>query len=267
MADTNFGTKASIRGGKDFLTVLSRGLAVLEAFSTHGQKMTLAEAAKSVGLPRATARRCLLTLEELGYVESNGRHFALTPKVLTISRAFLSSNSLLRIAQPFLDRISAISGTSCAMGVFQDDFIIHVASSSNPTLSNIRRGVGAHLPAYCTSMGRVMLAHSTPDELDDYFEHVELIQITPKTIFQEEGIRLILRDVVKNGYCYASGETSLYIQALAVPVYNNQGKIKATLGIMNVKDGMEIIEKEDFINNNLPVLRKASEEMGALLVD
>jgi len=267
VAETDVGAKGSIRGSKDFLTVLSRGLAVLNAFSTHGQRMTLADAAKIVGLPRATARRCLLTLEELGYVESDGRHFSLTPKVLTISQAYLSSSALPRIAQPFLDRVNAAVGNPCTLGVLQDDFVIHVATSSSPTLSNIRRGVGAHLPAYCTSIGRVMLSHATPAELDDYFGRVDLVPITQKTIYLEPDIRSILRKVADEGYCYASGETSLYIQAIAVPVYNVSGKIRAALGMMNVKDGMEIIEKEQFIRKNLPLLQKASEEIGALLMD
>ncbi len=267
MAETGVDEKGSIRGSKDFLTVLSRGLAVLNAFSTHGRKMTLADAARIVGLPRATARRCLLTLEELGYVESDGRHFSLTPKVLTISQAYLSSNLLPKIAQPFLDRVSTVAGNPCSLGVLQDDLVIHVAASGSPSLSNIRRGVGAHLDAYCTSMGRVLLSHATPVELDAYFSRVDLVQFTQKTICSESEIRLILQQVAEEGYCYASGETSLYIQAISVPVYNVGGKIRAALGIMNVKDGMEIVEKEHFIRDNLPLLRKASQEIGALLVD
>ena len=112
-----------------------------------------------------------------------------------------------------------------------------------------------------------MLANLAADELDSYLNRVELVPITPQTITDEGELRSIIKKVSLDGYCYASGETSLYIQAIAVPVYNNHGKIKAALGIMNIKDGMEVIEKKEFISKNLPVLRKASEEMGALLME
>ena len=191
----------------------------------------------------------------------------LTPKVLTISQAYLSSNSLPRIAQPFLDRASRAAGDPCSLGVLQDDFVIHVASSSSPTLSNIQRGVGAHLPAYCTAVGRVILAHATPSALDEYFARVDLKPITPKTICEEAELRSILKQVADEGYCFASGETSLHIQALAVPVYNARGAIRGAIGVMNVKDGMEIVEGQDFIRATLPLLRKTANEISALLVD
>ena len=123
------------------------------------------------------------------------------------------------------------------------------------------------MPVYCTSIGRVILSQATAAQIDAYFARADLVPITPKTICAEAELRSILSKVAEEGYCFASGETSLYVQTLAVPVFNSRGTIRGALGMMNVKDGMEIIEGKEFIRTNLPLLRKAADEISALLVD
>src|SRR5215472_5277296 len=156
--------------GRDQITALARGLAVIRAFAGQDEQMTLADLAKVVGLPRATVRRCLLTLEALGYVEARGRLFHLAPQVLTLAQAYLSSSLLPRVALPFLERMSEELGESCSVSVLHDDQVIYVARSTRKRLASLHRDVGTRLPAYCTSMGRVLLANLSEGELDRYLK-------------------------------------------------------------------------------------------------
>lgn len=248
---------------RDFLTAFARGLTVINAFTEQSQSMTLADVSRIVGLPRATVRRCLLTLEALGYVESDGRYFVLTPQVLTIAQAYLSSSPLPRLAQPFLERINDAIGQSCSVAVLQNDDIIHIARSSRKRLAEVQRGVGSHLPAYCTSMGRVLLAGLPADELNDYFKRAKLTPITPRTVYKEQELRRILAKVRRDRYCFADQETEIYVRALAVPLYNASGRLVAAL---NVSVQADKTTKKQMLTRYLPLLHTAAAEMRSLLV-
>src|SRR5271170_5055803 len=157
---------------RDQITALARGLSVIRAFSGQDEQMTLADIAKLVHLPRATVRRCLLTLEALGYVEARGRFFRLAPQALTLAQAYLSSSLLPRVALPFLERMSETLSESCSVSVLHEDQVIYVARSTRKRLASLNRDVGTRLPAYCTSMGRVLLAALSEAELDAFLKRV-----------------------------------------------------------------------------------------------
>jgi IclR family pca regulon transcriptional regulator len=250
-------------GGRDFIAAFARGLSVMNAFTEQHQSMTLSDVSRAAHLPRAAVRRCLLTLQALGYVEGDGRYFALTPQVLGIARAYLSSSPLPRLAQSFLERINDAIGESCSVAVLQNQEIIHVARSSRKRLAEVQRGVGARLPAYCTSMGRVLLAGLPADALQAYFRSAELLPVTPRTTYREKDLRRILAKIRQDGYCYSDQEFEIDVRAVAVPIHNASGRLVAAL---NISTQASRTTKEQMVTHYLPLLRTAAAEMRALLL-
>lgn len=148
----------------DFVSGFARGLKVIEAFEEAQPKMSIADIARSTGLDRATARRCLLTLSELGYADYDGKFFSLTPKILRLGHAYLSATPLTHIVQPFLDQLSDQVGQSASVSVLDGTEIVYVARASQKRVMSINLMPGSRLPAYCASMGRVLLSALAPEE-------------------------------------------------------------------------------------------------------
>ncbi len=165
--------------GRSYVTALARGLAVLKAFDEQHERLTLSDVARITALPRASARRALLTLQSLGYVNSDGKLFRLSPQVLSLARAYLASSPVPRIAQGFLEQVSEMLGKSCSLSILHDDQAIYIARSGRKRIGSLHRDVGAHLPAHCTSMGRVLLAALHDSELDAFLARAVLTRYTP----------------------------------------------------------------------------------------
>ncbi|HMA51608.1 MAG TPA: IclR family transcriptional regulator C-terminal domain-containing protein [Magnetospirillaceae bacterium] len=247
---------------RNHLKVLERGLAVMRAFNGQRGQLTVAEMARVVELPRATVRRCLLTLTTLGYVASDGRYFRLTPQVLTLAQAYLSSSLLPRVSQSFIEQVSEQLNESCSVSILSGESVIYVARSSRKRPASVHRDVGTHLPAYCTSMGRVLLAHLPPAELDAYFARVALKKFTPATLVDEPQLRVELDKVRNEGVCIIDSELEFNLRAIAVPVYDNAGNIAAA---MHVSTEASRVSVEQLRENFLPVLRQAVSHMRLLL--
>lgn len=245
------------------ITALVRGLAVIRAFTDHDEHITLAEIAKIVDLPRATVRRCLLTLAALGYVEARGKFFRLAPQVLTLAQAYLSSSLLPRVAQPFLEWVSEVSGESCSVSVLHDDQVIYIARSSRKRMASLHRDVGTRLPAYCTSMGRILLANLSDRELHTFFKRVTLEPFTRFTIVEKEELRRLLAEVRRREFCLVDQELELNLRAIAVPIRNASGRIVAAL---NVSTQANRTTKKQMVDTFLPVIRQAATEMRPLLL-
>lgn len=250
-------------GSRDFVTALARGLSVMRAFTQHDQDMTLADLSRLVDLPRATVRRCLITLGTLGYVESSGHFFRLSPQVLTLAQAYLSSSVLPRVAQPFLERTSEALGASCSISILHREEVIYVARSSRKRMGSLHRDVGTHLPAYCTSMGRVLLANLSNPELARFFQDADLRPITPHTLHREEDLRRVLERIRREGFCVVDQELEIDLRSIAVPVHNASGRIVAAL---NVSTQAGRTTKKDLMGTYLPALRRAALDMRPLLV-
>jgi len=248
---------------KNYITALERGLAVIRAFSGQRDRLTLAELSKLVGLARATVRRCLITLKALGYVSTDGKYFRLTPQVLTLSQAYFTSNPLPHIAQSFIEQASKAVDESCSISVLTGDEVIYIARSGRKRPASVHRGVGVNLPAYCTSMGRVLLA-SLPDEsLDAYFARVELRKFNHKTITDETALRAIIEQIRQEDYCIIDGELEGTLRAIAVPVRNASGIIVAAAHISTEAERTSIKKMQ---GEFLPVLRRMVSDMRPLLV-
>ena len=168
--------------GEHFVQSLERGLAVIRAFGPEDPELTLSDVARRTGLTRAAARRFLLTLADLGYVRSDGRLFALTPRVLDLGYAYLSSLSLPEVAEPHLERLAAEVRESSSVSVLDGDEIVYVGRVPTSRIMRVAINVGTRFPAYATSMGRVLLAALEPDELDAYLARAEIRPLTARAI-------------------------------------------------------------------------------------
>jgi len=245
-----------------FMTSLARGLAVLRAFSDHKRSLTIAQISHKTGIPRAAVRRCLHTLRQLGYAESEGNNFSLRPKVLSLGYSYLSSTPLTVSAQKYLNTISRSLHESCSLAVLDDDEVLYVARSATSRIMSVALNTGSRLPAYCTSLGRVMLAQLSDEALDAYFARVELKAFTERTVVSEARLRKILATVRVDGYALIDEELEMGLRSVAVPVRGASGTVLAALNVGAQAARVSTAQmKEEF----LPVLERGAQEMAVLL--
>lgn len=245
-----------------FMTSLARGLAVVQAFSDSRKPQTIANISQKTGIPRAAVRRCLHTLRELGYVDAELNNFSLRPKVLTLGYSYLSSTPLTVSAQPYLNEISRTLNESSSMAVLEDGEVLYVARASTSRVMSVALNTGSRLPAYCTSLGRVMLAHLPPAELEQYLAKTKLRAMTENTVVNQKRLREILADVRRDGYAINDEELELGLRSIAVPVRGASGQVLAALnvGAQAARVSVKQLEKEF-----LPVLLRGAQELAILL--
>ena len=236
---------------------------MLKAFDDQNARLTLSDVARIVGLPRASARRALLTLEALGYVESDGRLFSLSPQVLTLARAYLASSPVPRVAQGFLENVSETLGESCSLSILHGNEVIYIARSTRKRIGSLHRDVGAHLPAHCTSMGRVLLAALPDVELDAFITQAKLQSFTPYTVTGKSELRQVIEKVRRNGYSLVDQELEIDLRSIAVPVQSAGGRVIAA---MNVSAQASRTPKKQLVERFLPSLRDAAMKMRPLLI-
>jgi IclR family pca regulon transcriptional regulator len=245
-----------------FMTSLARGLAVVRAFSDSRKPQTIAQISQKTGIPRAAVRRCLYTLQQLGYVDAELNNFSLRPKVLTLGYSYLSSTPLTVSSQPYLNNISRELGESCSLAVLDDSEVLYVARSAASRVMSVALNTGSRLPAYCTSLGRVMLAHLRPEELDAYFARVKLRPMTERTVVNQKRLREILAAVRQDGYAVIDEELELGLRSIAVPVRGASGQVLAGL---NVGAQAARVSVERMKQEFLPVLLRGAQELSVLL--
>lgn len=245
-----------------FMTSLARGLAVVQAFSDSRKPQTIANISQKTGIPRAAVRRCLHTLRELGYVDAELNNFSLRPKVLTLGYSYLSSTPLTVSAQPYLNSISRTLNESSSLAVLDDGEVLYVARAATSRVMSVALNTGSRLPAYCTSLGRVMLAHLPPAELEGYLANTRLRAMTKNTVVSQKGLREILAGVREDGYAVNDEELELGLRSIAVPVRGASGTVLAALnvGAQAARVSVKQLEKEF-----LPVLLKGAQELSILL--
>jgi IclR family pca regulon transcriptional regulator len=214
-----------------FVQSLERGLAVIRAFDAQRPELTLSEVARHCDLTRAAARRFLLTLADLGYVRTDGRLFRLTPRVLELGYAYLSSLSLPEVAAPHLERLVAEVHESSSMSVLDGDDIIYVARVPTARIMTVAINVGTRFPAYATSMGRVLLAALPPAELDAYLARVTLSRLAPRTITSGDALRAELERVRTQGWAIVDQELEAGLRSVAAPVRDRTGVTVAAINV------------------------------------
>ena len=216
----------------DYMTSLARGLSVLQAFSREARRMSPSQVSAKTGLSRAAVRRCLHTLRLLGFVDVEElNQFSLSHRVLTLSHAYTSTSRLPQAAQPILERLSGILHESCSVATLVDDELLYVARAHVSRIMTVDLAIGSRLPAYCTSMGRVMLAHLHSDELDRYLERVTLRRHTSRTIVSKTQLRKALEAVRVKGFAVVDQELEDGLRSLAVPVKGFGDEVVAALNI------------------------------------
>jgi IclR family transcriptional regulator, pca regulon regulatory protein len=216
---------------RQFVQSLERGLDVIKALSSPGAGRTLSEVAREAGLTRASARRFLLTLEELGYVRSDERRFVLTPRVLELGYAFLSSLTLPQIAQPHLRELVEQVHESSSVSVLDGPDVVYVAREPTQRIMTVAISVGTRFPAYATSMGRVLLAGLGDAELDQFLESAELMPLTAATVTDRDRLRRVIDRVRKQRWALVDQELEDGLRSVAVPIHNAAGDVVAAINL------------------------------------
>ena len=250
-------------GNPDFVLSLARGLKVIECFDGHTQGRSVSEIARESGLSRAAVRRLLLTLEMLGYAESSRRAYRLKTRVLKLGLSYLSSTSVIAAAQPVLERISASLGESASMSMLDGDQIVYVARASASRVLSVGLSVGSRLPAFCTSMGRVLLSALTDAELDACLRRLKPRPYTGKTITDPQKLRRIIVQVRSDGYALVNEELEAGLRALSVPVRNRHDKVVAAI---NVGAHALRVDQKRMLRDFLPVLREGAASISGILL-
>jgi IclR family transcriptional regulator, pca regulon regulatory protein len=216
---------------EEYVQSLARGLAVIRAFDATSPELTLSDVARTTGLTRAAARRFLLTLVGLGYVRTDGRLFSLSPRVLELGYAYLSSLSLPEVALPHLERLVAEVHESASVSVLDDGDVVYVARVPTARIMRVTIAIGTRFPAYCTSMGRVLLAWLSPDELDASLERSPLERLTPRTTTSPAALRTELDRVRAQGWAMVDQELEEGLRSIAAPIRDRTGRVVAAVNV------------------------------------
>lgn len=221
----------------EFVQALARGLSVITAFDADRPELSLSEVAVATGLNRATARRLLFTLAELGYVRTDGRRFVLTPNVLRLGTAYLSGLGLPALAQPHLERLSAELGESTSAAVLDGTEIVYVARVATRQIMSVQITVGTRFPAFATSMGRVLLAGLDAEGLTGYFRQADLTPPTARASHTEAVLRPLLDRVREQGWALNDQELAAGLRSVAAPVTNRRGAVVAAVNVSTTTAG------------------------------
>jgi len=250
-------------GDPNFMTSLARGLTVLQAFSHHQRPLTMSQLSISTGLSRAAVRRCLYTLAKLGFaISDDKRHFVLQPRVLSLGYSYISSTPLASATQPILDRLSSAVHESCSIAVLEAGDIVYIARANVTRIMSVHLGIGSRLPAFCTSIGRVLLAYLSESDLEAYLSHLKFKRYTDQTVTSVDKLRQTLRTVRKNAFAIVDQELELGLLSIAVPIQNLNGKVEAAL---NMGMHAQRISVQEMQAKLLPHLRLAAQELSGLL--
>ena len=248
----------------DFVTALARGLAVLLALSDKKRRMSIAQVSHRTGIPRAAARRSLHTLAKLGFVAADdARRFYLRPRVLSFSHGYLSGSPIVVLAQPILDRLGESLREACSLATLDGDEIVYLARSTSSRIMSPQLNVGRRLPAYCTSIGHVLLAHLSQEELNAYLARVNFQPYTEFTPTSAAKLLPLLQSVRESGFAFASQMMEPRLCTLAVPVRDAGGNYVA--GINVILQG-RLVSREEMAERFYHPLQNAALELGSLLL-
>jgi IclR family pca regulon transcriptional regulator len=257
--DTVAASRTAQNGGRrEVMGGLAKGLSVIRAFTRDSATLTLSEVANLTSLPAATARRCLMTLEELGYVMRNGRQFLLRPKVLELGAAYIDSMNIDFLTKTHLEEVARNTGDSSSLCVLDGTEIVYVARASIRTLMRMEAHVGSRFPAYATSVGRVLLAGQSAAALQRYFDTAAIEPLTSYTVTNVEELRRIIEKCRRNGYSTVKDELDYGVVALAVPVHDQQGRVVAAL---NSSSHSARITVAKLVEERLDMLRTVSRQI------
>ncbi|PVY81340.1 IclR family transcriptional regulator [Cupriavidus alkaliphilus] len=245
----------------ELLESLSKGLSLLRLLG-GAERLTMQEVADQLDVTRAAARRLLLTLEHNGYVAQDGRHFALTPRVMELGYAYFASMSLPQLARPWLQHLCETLGESCSLGVLDAESVVLVAREEPRQLLRVDMALGRRMPAYAHSLGRVLLAGLDDSALEAYLAGATLRKLTPFTVSSRTTLARTLRQVRADGYCVLVSELVDGYAGISVPLRDQAGKVVAGLGFSMVLGSRDRTQLEARF---LAPLREAAARIEAIL--
>lgn len=247
---------------RDFVAAMAKGLAVIEAFDPVTPRLALSEVARKTGITRAAARRYLLTLAKLSYAESDGKYYWLTPRVLRLGYAYLSSASLPKLAQPVLESVGERTQEVASIAVLDGEDILFVARSAVRRILVAATSVGTRFPAYCTAMGRVLLASLPDAEIEQHLKRIAPKKLTPKT---KTGMRELMEEINrarKLGYAVSDNELEIGLRTIAVPVPDSRGKVDLAMAVSLQAGRMSVAR---MVKELVPALRTGARQLSAML--
>jgi IclR family transcriptional regulator, pca regulon regulatory protein len=245
-----------------FVQSFARGLSVIRAFGPKTREMTLTEVADRTGLTRAGARRILLTLQHLGYVAANDRKFYLTPRILDLGYSYLSSMKLWDFAEPAMEELVDKVHESCSVSVLDGNEIVYVLRVPTRKIMTINLSIGSRLPAFCTSMGRVLLGDMDDASLDAVLCQSDLKPYTKCTVTNPGRLKKLIHEDRKKGWSVVNQELEEGLCSIAVPLIDYSGR---TIAAMNIGGNVTRTSEADLIKNVLPELLAAANKINTAL--
>jgi IclR family transcriptional regulator, pca regulon regulatory protein len=245
-----------------FVQSFARGLAVIRAFGPKSAEMTLTEVAQRTGLTRAGARRILLTLQHLGYVAADERKFYLTPRILDLGYSYLSSMKLWDFAEPAMEELVEKVHESCSVSVLDGTEIVYVLRVPTRKIMTINLSIGSRLPAFCTSMGRVLLGDLDETALDAILSRSELKPFTKRTITNPARLKKIIAENHNKGWTLIDQELEEGLCSIAVPLIDSSGR---TIAAMNIGGNVTRTSESDLVKKVLPELQAAANKINTAL--
>ncbi|CAN7696177.1 helix-turn-helix domain-containing protein [Bradyrhizobium sp. LjRoot220] len=247
----------------DFVESLDRGIRLLGLFGTIGGPATLSDLARAAGLPRATARRILFTLEHGGFVTSDGKLFMLTPRVLTLAASYLQSSQVVTVLQPVLDRIALEAQEISSLAVLDGEEVVFIARGSPTRVFSAGLDIGYRLPAFCTSVGRVMLGQFDDGDLTARLAAMRREPMTPHTVNDPKRLLASVRGDREQGYSLVDREAEPHFRSISVPVRRYDGAIIAAI---NMGAHVDRVSTDEMIDRFLPLLREGAESVKSMLL-
>jgi IclR family pca regulon transcriptional regulator len=250
------------RPGDTYVQSFARGLSVIRAFDANHPAQTLTDVATATGLTRAGARRILLTLQALGYVEADGRLFRLTPKILDLGFAYLTSMPFWNLAEPVMEELVGKVHESCSAAVLDRADIVYVLRVPTHKIITINLSIGSRLPAFCTSMGRVLLSGLPDDRVDAILDASELKPRTPRTIVDKAALKEAIALVRKQGWAIVDQELEAGLISMSAPIRDRQGRIIAA---MNISGNAQRQSAKQMIKAFLEPLQEAAQRVSEMV--
>lgn len=249
-------------GDPNFMSSLSRGLEVIQAFTQQRRSLSISQISQKTGIPRAAVRRCLYTLEKLGFVYAEeNKSYALRPRVLALGHGYIANTPLASASKPVLSALSEKINESSSIAILDRNEILYIARASTTRIMTIDLHIGSRLPAAYTSMGRVLLANMEPDEAKKILEETKLIKYTDFTKNSIKEIWDELESVRRNGYAVVDQEMEVGLRSIAVPIKNRNGKVVASV---NIGFHASRVPIDVAVNTFLPLLESAAQELSFL---
>ncbi len=263
MANAASPSAQSPKPGDAYVQSFARGLEVIRSFSADAPQQTLTQVAGRSGLTRAGARRILLTLETLGYVRSDGKLFSLTPRILDLGFAYLSSMPIWNLAEPVMESLVEHIKESCSAAVLDGTDIVYVLRVSTHKIMSISLGVGSRLPAYCTSMGRMLLAGLPEADLMQCLQASDRIARTKHTVTEVKELATRIAQVRKQGWSLVNQELEEGLVSMAAPITNRAGQ---TVAALNISGQANRTSAKTMQETMLPPLLAAAQAISRMLI-